>query len=428
MDFVEGLPRSQHADCILVIVDKFSKYGHFLPLSHPYTAHSVAHSFLFNVYKIHGLSSVIISDRDLVFTSQFWQQPFRLAGIELKPSSSYHPQTDGQTEQVNQCLETYLRCFANVCPTKWKEWLPVGEYWYNTSLHSALGRAPFEVLYGRQPRTFGLSVNHTMPSQLADWLQERSVMQELVHQHLLWAQARMKKQAYQHHSECSFAVGEWVYLKLQPYAQSSMMSRAHHKLSFKYFGPYQITSHVGAVVYHLQLPDHYRIHPVVHVSQLKLVAGFKGTASPTLPMSLPERVCQFVCYKLVACPRATVWCSKSWWNGLGFHLNLQHGRTRRRFVSAFHLHLLGDKQASKDRGVSPTKETWLSRGHHTSKMVRLWMGYSTQQSRTGRLVASVVLTGVCVGLSGCSVWLRPGGGYCFNPAYVLGEDYRETEL
>jgi hypothetical protein len=289
MDFVEGLPRSQHADCILVIVDKFSKYGHFLPLSHPYTAHSVAHSFLFNVYKIHGLSSVIISDRDLVFTSQFWQQPFRLAGIELKPSSSYHPQTDGQTEQVNQCLETYLRYFANVCPTKWKEWLPVGEYWYNTSLHSALGRAPFEVLYGRQPRTFGLSVNHTMPSQLADWLQERSVMQELVHQHLLWAQARMKKQAYQHHSECSFAVGEWVYLKLQPYAQSSMMSRAHHKLSFKYFGPYQITSHVGAVVYHLQLPDHYLIHLVVHVSQLKLVAGFKGTASPTLPMSLPER-------------------------------------------------------------------------------------------------------------------------------------------
>jgi hypothetical protein len=67
------------------------------------------------------------------------------------------------------------------------------------------------------------------------------------------------------------------------------MSRAHHKLSFKYFGPYQITSRVGAVAYRLQLPDHCRIHPVVHVSQLKLVAGFKGIASPTLPALLPER-------------------------------------------------------------------------------------------------------------------------------------------
>jgi hypothetical protein len=79
-----------------------------------------------------------------------------------------------------------------------------------------------------------------------------------------------------------------------------------------------------------------------------------------------------------------------------------------------------------DLALSPTRETWLSQGHHTSKMVWLWMGYNTQQSRMGRLDASVVLTGVWVGLSGCSVWLRPGVWYCFNPACVLGEDYRET--
>jgi hypothetical protein len=91
MDFIEGLPRSQHVDCILVVVDKFTKYGHFLPLSHPYTARSVAQAFLSNIYKLHGLPSVIIFDRDPVFTSQFWQHLFRLAGIELKLSSSYHP-------------------------------------------------------------------------------------------------------------------------------------------------------------------------------------------------------------------------------------------------------------------------------------------------------------------------------------------------
>jgi transposase InsO family protein len=288
MDFIEGIPRSQHVDYILVVVDKFTKYGNFLRLSHPYTARSVAQAFMSNIYKLHELPSVIISDRDLVFTSQFWQHLFRLTWIELKLSSSYHPQTDGQTERVNQCLETYLRCFPNACPTKWKDWLPVAEYWYNTSLHSAFGRSPFEVLYGRQPRTLGISVNNKIPAQVSDWLQERSLMQELVHQHLVRAQARMKKQSDQRRSKRSFDVGDLVYLKLQPYAQSFVMPRSHHKLSIKYFRPYLVTDRVGAVAYRLQLPDNCRIHPVVHVSQLKLAAGFKGVASSSLPPSLPE--------------------------------------------------------------------------------------------------------------------------------------------
>jgi hypothetical protein len=149
MDFIDGLPRSGSANCIFVVVDKFSKYGHFIPLLHPYTAATVAHSFIDNVYKLHGLPAVIISDRDPVFTSKLWQHLFKLTGTQLQLSSSYHPQTDGQTERVNQCLETFLRCFASACPRKWKEWLPAAEFWYSTSFHSALGRSPFEVLYGR---------------------------------------------------------------------------------------------------------------------------------------------------------------------------------------------------------------------------------------------------------------------------------------
>lgn len=204
LDFIEGLPRSSTADCILIVVDKFTKYGHFIPLSHPYTALTVAQCFMTEVYRLHGLPSAIISDRDPIFTSQFWRHLFRLTGTDLKLSSSYHPQTDGQTERVNQCLETYLRCFVNACPKKWESWLPTAEFWYNTSHHSALNCSPFEVLYGRRPRSLGLTVDATTPSDLSDWLHERHTMQNLVRQHLLRAQDRMKRQADKKRSERIF--------------------------------------------------------------------------------------------------------------------------------------------------------------------------------------------------------------------------------
>ena len=118
LDFIEGLPKSQQYDTILVVIDKFSKYGHFIPLAHPFTAPQIAHLFLANVYKLHGMPTVIISDRDRIFTSTFWQELFKATDTTLSMSSSYHPQTDGQTERLNQCLETYLRCFIHSCTSK----------------------------------------------------------------------------------------------------------------------------------------------------------------------------------------------------------------------------------------------------------------------------------------------------------------------
>jgi hypothetical protein len=95
MDFVEGLPTSSKQNVILVIVDKFTKYVHFIPLSHPYTASKVATLFLQNVVKLHGLPSSIVNDRDTTFTSLFWEKLFRRQGVDLAMSSSYHPQSDG---------------------------------------------------------------------------------------------------------------------------------------------------------------------------------------------------------------------------------------------------------------------------------------------------------------------------------------------
>lgn len=107
----------------MVVVDKFSKYAHFLALAHPFTAFQVAQVFMQHVFKLHGLSQSIISDRDRVFTSLLWRELFWAAQTQLRMSTAYHPQTDGQTERVNQCVEAYLRCFVHACPTKWFHWL-----------------------------------------------------------------------------------------------------------------------------------------------------------------------------------------------------------------------------------------------------------------------------------------------------------------
>jgi hypothetical protein len=194
MDFIEGLPKSGTMDCILVVVDRFSKYGHFLALAHPFSATKVAKLFLENIYKLHGMPDNIVSDRDRVFTSLFWQQLFSLSGTQLCMSSAYHPQSDGQTERVNQCIETYLRCFVHACPSKWYQWLDVAEFWYNTNFHSALNCSPFEVLYGQPPRHFGLQPGSAVTiSDLSTWLHDHEVVSKLVQQHLLCAQDRMKR-------------------------------------------------------------------------------------------------------------------------------------------------------------------------------------------------------------------------------------------
>lgn len=285
LDFIEGLPKSATFNYILVVVDKFSKYSHFVPLAHPFTAMDVAEAYMQFIHKLHGLPQSLISDRDRIFTSTLWTTLFRLAGTQLRMSSSYHPQTDGQTERVNQCLETFLRCFVHTCPSQWSKWLALAEYWYNTSFHSALGTTPFEVLYGHKPRYFGLSVNALCESlELSDWLQEREQMQSLIRDHLLRAQARMKFQADKHRSERSFAVGDWVYLKLQPFVRQSVVTRANRKLAFRFYGPFQILARVGEVAYKLALPATSLIHPVIHVSQLKKALAPSESVQSSLPV------------------------------------------------------------------------------------------------------------------------------------------------
>jgi len=113
LDFIEGLPSSHDNDSILVVVNRLSKYAHFVALSHPFSTKTVVEQFVEHIIKLHGMPKFIISDRDPIFISKFWQEFFTMSGTQLKLSYAYHPQTDGQTKVVSRCVEQYLRCFVH---------------------------------------------------------------------------------------------------------------------------------------------------------------------------------------------------------------------------------------------------------------------------------------------------------------------------
>jgi transposase InsO family protein len=135
----------------MVVFYSLSKYAHLCALQHLFTTSMVAQIIMDHVFKIYGMPHSIVSNRNPTFTSNFWQELFKIQGTELHLSTSYHPQTDGQMEVVNKCLETYLRFFSSKKKTQWAQWLPLAEWWYNTSYHTATRMTPFEVVYGQKP-------------------------------------------------------------------------------------------------------------------------------------------------------------------------------------------------------------------------------------------------------------------------------------
>ncbi|XP_024163800.1 uncharacterized protein LOC112170710 [Rosa chinensis] len=197
MDFMDGLPPSDGKNAILVVVDRLSKYGHFIPISHPYTATHIAEVFMKEVFRLHGMPKSIFSDRDPVFLSHFWTAFFKL------------------------------------------------------------------------------QADHA--------LQDRNVLLQLLKDHMVAAQNRMKTQADLHRTEREFNVGDWVFLKLQPYRQRSLVKRPYHKLSPRYYSPFLIKSRIGKVAYTLDLPAPCRIHPIFHVSLLKKRIGDGTPLTTSLP-------------------------------------------------------------------------------------------------------------------------------------------------
>ncbi|KAJ8752156.1 hypothetical protein K2173_003764 [Erythroxylum novogranatense] len=262
VDFVEGLPSSKGFTAVMTVVDRLTKYCHFVPLKHPFTTVSIANELVNHVIKLHGIPETIVSDRDKIFT-----------------------------KVMNRMLEQYLRCFISDQPRKWVGWLAWAELSYNTSYHSATNFTPFELVYGRPPPSLLSYVPGTTKVQsVDDYLRQRAEVLKELKLNLRLAQEKMKLHADKKRREVEFNVGDYVYLKLQPYRQTSVAFRKSLKLSARFYGPFEILEKIGKVAYRLRLPEGAQIHDVFHISLLKRHLGEQPTTTQGLPPSHDSHV------------------------------------------------------------------------------------------------------------------------------------------
>lgn len=266
MDFIEGLPLSEGHDMILVIVCRLTKMALFIPTYKTATSIDLAKLFLRNVFSKHGVPQDIVSDRGRHFVSNFWSSLCDHLRIKSNLSTAYHPETDGQTERVNQILEQYLRFYVNYEQDDWVSLLPLAEFAYNNTSHSATGVSPFFANKGYNPQ-FEVSVSHI--SSFAAEAMVTSFSELNTH---LQDQIGIAIKQYATATESRrlpippFAPGDLVWLD----ARNIKTLRPSKKLDNRRLGPFKILSEVSSHARKLELPlTLKRIHPVFHVSLLE---------------------------------------------------------------------------------------------------------------------------------------------------------------
>ncbi|XP_077249415.1 uncharacterized protein LOC143888918 [Tasmannia lanceolata] len=272
MDFIMGLPKTKSGcDSIWVIVDRLTKSAHFISMKNTWTLNKLAEVYVAQINRLHGVPASIVSDRDTRFTSGFWRGLQEALGSKLNFSTAYHPQTDDQTERVNQIVEDLLRACILDFGRDWERHLPLVEFAYNNSYQQSIQMAPFEALYGRACRSPLCWVEVGERQLLGPKLvEETSEKVTLIRERLKAAQSRQKSYADQRRRELEFAEGDMVFVKISPFKAVMRFGRKG-KLSPRYIGPYRISKRVGSRAHELELPPNLdRMHNVFHVSMLRL--------------------------------------------------------------------------------------------------------------------------------------------------------------
>ncbi|GFG20831.1 RNA-directed DNA polymerase (Reverse transcriptase) [Aspergillus udagawae] len=273
MDFITGLPTvlygTNPVDSILVIVDRFSKWSLFFPVSTTITAAELAELFHREVELKFGPPNGIISDRGPVFTSKFWGKLCYITKIKQRLSTAFHAQTDGQTERMNQVLERYLRCFVNEEQNNWATLLREAEFAMNRATNASLSKSPFEILLGYNPdfhiRAEDGTTGGEIPAVTAR-VQKLSDLRERLKEQWRKASETQAKHYNKHHKELTLEKGQLVGLS----TKNLKLKVPSKKLAPTFIGPFRVLGAVGSQAYRLALPTKYdRIHNVFHVSYLE---------------------------------------------------------------------------------------------------------------------------------------------------------------
>ncbi|GJP51828.1 hypothetical protein CLOM_g10960, partial [Closterium sp. NIES-68] len=266
LDFITGLPPTTSGhDAILVVIDKFSKMGHFIPTHTTARTEQTAQLFVRHIISQHGIPITLISDRDPKFTSKFWKELMSLLGTKLAMSSAYHPQTDGQTERLNQIVEQLLRAACKDEISKWDLHLPVLEFAYNNATHAATGQTPFFLCYGRHPLTPQKPPTPATVQPAHDFITTMHQLWDRTHKRLLDIQQQQKRQADRHRNDHTITVGDQVLLDTRNLDISHLPS----KLRPRFCGPFLVEAQVTPVTFRLRLPATWKIHNAFHVQLLK---------------------------------------------------------------------------------------------------------------------------------------------------------------
>jgi len=270
MDSIVKLPLSNGFDSILVIVDRFTKMAHFIPYQElGFDAPNLATLYQQHIFRLHGLPKDIVSDRGPVFNSKFWRAFTSGLGIKCNFSTAFHPQTDGQTERVNQTLEQYLRMFCSYQQDNWADLLSSAEFTYNNTDHSSTKYSPFYANTGYHPLHPSTIIDLTelQAPSVTERLERIRSLHTALKSNMQEAQERYTKyyDVKRQDSSNAFKVGDLVWLN----RKNIDTTRPSLKLDHKLLGPFRIKAKVSDLAFTLDLPATMDCHPTFGVSLLE---------------------------------------------------------------------------------------------------------------------------------------------------------------
>jgi hypothetical protein len=265
MDMITKLPSSNGFDLILVVIDLLSKLTLFIPYKEASSSEVLANIFRQNIFQLHGIPDKIVSYRGSTFVSKFWKSFMNSLNIKAAFSTAYHPQTDGQTERMNQLLEDYLRHFCSYYQDNWDCCLDMAEFSINNLNSASLGVSPFFFTYGHHPK-FNMITETSGQKDLDDFIVDLQETQEVAIKCL--TQARIQQANYYNKGRRELPCYEKddQIMILRKFIVSR---RINNKLDYRWIGPFRVEKMVGANAVKVDIKRKYpKLHPVFNVSLL----------------------------------------------------------------------------------------------------------------------------------------------------------------